>query len=66
MENDKHIGLVLWWSEIDQNGIILGIDKKEYYFDSSVIFKKFKRGDRVLFKINEKISDCLCAKEVGK
>lgn len=64
MENGKNIGLVMWWSDRDENGIILGIDKKEYYFDRSVLLKKAKRGDRVLFKINDKIKETLCAKDV--
>ena len=29
-------GNILWYSERDQNGIILGDDNKEYYFDNSV------------------------------
>ena len=62
----KGIGLVLWWSERDQNGVILGIDRHEYYFDSSVLKtkKKLVYGTRVEFIKSDKIKDCLCAREV--
>lgn len=62
------IGIVLWWSLREGNGIIIGEDKKEYYFDRSVlsneISNNIKRMMKVSFLENYKIKDCLCAKEI--
>lgn len=63
------IGKILWYSERDKNGIIVS-DNKEYYFDISVVkdrsmpaFPDYKQAD-VSFELNEKITDCRCAKNV--
>lgn len=60
-------GTILWYCERDKNGIILGEDNKEYYFDSSVWKTKTIEPARkylVVFDISDKINDCLCAREV--
>ena len=59
------IGKILWWSDRDQNGIIVS-DGKEYYFDRSVIRDSFpiKRGKFVTFWPNNRIRDCLCATDI--
>lgn len=59
-------GKILWKSERDGNGIIITSDKKEFYFDTSVClgFKSLKSNDLVSFEQNDKIKDCLCAKNV--
>lgn len=65
MKQHRIIGLVLWFSERDGNGIILGIDRNEYYFDVSVTkLKNLKYGDRVTFIKNDRIKDCICARKV--
>lgn len=60
-----YTGKILWISKRDGNGIIL-LDKKEVYFDSSVClnFAILKPNDIVIFEYNDKIKDCICAKNV--
>ncbi len=59
------IGRVLWWSEKDENGIIVDLNGNEFYFDRSVLKLKanqqIKRHQVVTFVYNESIKDCLCA-----
>ena len=62
------IGNVLWWSERDQNGIIVDPYGNEFYFDSSVLLlsknQKISRNTIVTFFYNKSVPDCLCAKGV--
>ena len=64
----KLIGRVLWWSDRDENGIIVDPIGNEYFFDRSVISlgarQKIKSRSVVTFEINTKISECLCAHKV--
>ena len=59
------IGRVLWWSQRDENGIIVDPMGNEFYFDRSVLNLKprqqITRKSVVTFHINNNISDCLCA-----
>lgn len=63
------IGRVLWWSDRDQNGIIVDTAGNEFYFDRSVLNLKSKqsisRKSVVLFHYNDQIHDCLCAHKVS-
>lgn len=61
-------GVVLWYSQRDCNGIIRDILGNEFYFDISVLKKKYKDpkpGDKVKFDLNDKIKDCNCAHKVS-
>ena len=62
------IGRVLWWSERDENGIIVDTSGNEFYFDRSVLDlkprQKIKRKTVVLFHYNDQVADCLCAHRV--
>lgn len=62
------IGRVLWWSERDENGILVDPHGNEFYFDRSVLKlrpkQQIKRNVVVTFYYNESISDCLCACKV--
>lgn len=62
------IGRVLWWSEKNENGIIVDPTGNEFYFDRSVLHLKptqtIKRKEVVIFHYNDRVSDCLCAREV--
>lgn len=64
-EDVQYIGRVLWWSDRDENGIIVDHKGNEFYFDRSVLNLKksqsIKRKSVVTFNINQSISDCLCA-----
>ena len=66
--NKKLSGRVLWWSERDENGIILDPSENEFYFDRSVLKLKkgqsIKRDSLVVFNENKSIRDCLCARDV--
>ena len=59
------VGRVLWWSDRDENGIIVDPNGNEFYFDRSVLKLKptqvVERKSIVTFNINQSISDCLCA-----
>ncbi len=59
------VGRVLWWSDRDQNGIIVDLDGNEFYFDRSVLKLKsnqtIRRKSVVTFSYNQSISDCICA-----
>lgn len=59
------IGSVLWWSDKDENGIIIDPNGNEFYFDRSVLKIKSSqtiyRKSIVTFNVNQSISDCLCA-----
>lgn len=58
-------GKVLWYSDRDQNGIIVDNCGNEYYFDCSVHnLKVVKSGEPVIFDHNTSIKDCLCARNV--
>ena len=60
-------GRVLWWSERDCNGIIIDSIGNELYFDKSVLSideSKIKSNMKVIFTLNDKIQDCLCAKNI--
>lgn len=57
-------GKLLWWSDRDENGVIVCDDCFEYYFDRSVLKNMPKKNVIVNFKINRSITDCLCAKDV--
>lgn len=63
------IGRVLWWSEKDENGIIVDTIGNEFYFDRSVLKLKprqqIKRHSVVTFSYNKSIKDCLCACNVA-
>lgn len=63
------IGRVLWWSERDENGIIVDPNGNEFYFDRSVLNpkskSKIKRNSSVVFQYNSGIHDCLCAHKVS-
>lgn len=52
MQTDKFIGRVLWWSEKDENGIILDANGNEFYFDRSVLKNIVKHNDIVEFNKN--------------
>jgi hypothetical protein len=58
-------GRVLWWSERDENGIIVDPLGNEFYFDRSVLKvsskNKITRKKLVYFELNKIIKDCLCA-----
>ena len=62
-------GTVLWWSERDENGIIIDPQGNEFYFDKSVL--KLKNGQAVkknivvTFSLNNTIKDCLCGKDIA-
>lgn len=62
------VGKVLWWSEKDQNGIIVDPNGNEFYFDRSVLKLKSKqipqRHMLVTFEYNQNIHDCLCARNI--
>ena len=62
------LGTVLWWSERDNNGIIVDSNGNEFYFDSSVLKlddnQIIKRRMQVSFKQNDKIKECPCACDV--
>lgn len=62
-------GRVLWWSERDENGIIVDPLGNEFYFDISVLKSssknKIARDKLVYFKLNSSIKDCLCACNVS-
>jgi len=59
------IGRVLWWSDKDENGIIIDPMGNEFYFDRSVLSskqrEKIKDEALVTFHFNHSIKDCLCA-----
>lgn len=59
------IGRVLWWSERDENGIIVDPNGNEFYFDRSVLNLKQRQTIKdealVTFSYNSSIKDCLCA-----
>jgi len=63
------IGRVLWWSDRDENGIIVDPNGNEFYFDRSVLKLKtrqqIKRHSVVTFNYNQSIRDCLCACNVS-
>lgn len=62
------IGRVLWWSERDENGIVVDPSGNEFYFDRSVLQLKGKqtieRNSIVFFEYNHSIKDCLCARNI--
>lgn len=62
------IGRVLWWSEKNENGIIVDPTGNEFYFDRSVLNlkprQKIERKAVVTFEYNSRINDCLCAHKV--
>lgn len=61
------IGRVLWWSERDQNGVIIDHNGTEFYFDASVIKSNSavpKAGIPVKFEWNKSIRDCACAHKI--
>ena len=62
------IGRVLWWSEIDGNGIIVDLQGNEFYFDSSVLKlrpgQSVKRNLVVTFSLNNRVKECLCGRNV--
>lgn len=62
-------GRVLWWSERDENGIIVDPLGNEFYFDRSVLKSssksKIERNKLVYFDLNKRIKDCLCACNVS-
>lgn len=62
-------GRVLWWSDRDENGIIVDPLGNEFYFDRSVLNTSSKnsitRNKLVYFEMNNKIKDCLCACNVS-
>jgi hypothetical protein len=59
------IGRVLWWSDRDENGIIVDPLGNEFYFDRSVLQftnrKAIARDTVLFFQYNKSIKDCLCA-----
>jgi|SaaInlStandDraft_6_1057023.scaffolds.fasta_scaffold557786_1 hypothetical protein len=59
------IGRVMWWSERDENGIVIDPKGNEFYFDRSVLSLKPKQTIKmnlvVTFDYNESVKDCLCA-----
>ena len=65
---NKLSGRVLWWSERDENGIIVDHFGNEFYFDISVLKTRdnqvVKSDDEVTYKHNSAIRDCLCATNV--
>jgi hypothetical protein len=67
MENRIN-GKVLWFSDRDENGIIVDSNGNEFYFDRSVLLldlgEQVKRKMGVIFELNAKISSCKCAKNV--
>lgn len=62
------IGRVLWWSDKDENGIIIDPNGNEFYFDRSVLSlsqrQVIKDEAVVTFYYNSSIKDCLCACDV--
>ena len=60
-------GHIVWYSKRDKNGIILGEDLKEYYFDVSVWkcpVSNPSSNRMVRFELNSRINDCRCAHNV--
>jgi hypothetical protein len=68
MKESQRVGKVLWWSERDQNGILLDPKGNEYYFDSSVLSlrkgQRIKADEMVVF-LPGKADGILAAKEVS-
>jgi hypothetical protein len=64
MENQA-VGKILWWSDKNENGIIVDPKGNEFYFDRSVLHltkrQKIERKAVVTFEHNSRINDCLCA-----
>ncbi len=62
------MGRVLWWSEKNENGVIVDLNGNEFYFDRSVLKlkpqQKIERKSVVTFEHNTLIHDCLCANKV--
>jgi hypothetical protein len=62
-------GRVLWWSDRDENGIIVDPLGNEFYFDRSVLKnsskQKISRNKLVYFELNNRVKDCLCACNVS-
>ncbi len=60
-------GKILWWSQQNENGIIIDSLKNEYYFDRSVLdldsIKKLKRNMTVNFRAS-RCDGILVAKDV--
>ena len=61
----KIVGKVLWWSERDENGIVVDLHGNEFYFDRSVLKLRHRQdvedGSIVTFEYNKSIKDCICA-----
>lgn len=64
----EKIGIVLWWSNKDKNGIIIDPKGNEYYFDESVLKirpkQKVTSGTIVSFDENPSVIDVACARDV--
>src|SRR6185369_7814459 len=60
-------GTVLWYDKRDGHGIIVDEAGNELYVDSSVLIELnyLSAKDKVLFEINQSISDTLCAHKVS-
>ena len=65
--NGQNVGMVLWWSDRDKNGIIIDNDKNEYYFDSSVWLGRLEpiRSQALKFDIRRLNDGTLCAYNVS-
>ncbi len=61
-------GRVLWWSERNENGIIVDPNGNQFYFDRSVLNLKpnqvIKDDAIIKFSINYSIEECLCACDI--
>jgi hypothetical protein len=61
-------GRVLWWSDRDQNGVIVDPSGNEFYFDCSVLNLKQRQVIKdemiVIFNRNISVKDCPCAHNV--
>ena len=62
----KLTGKIMWISYRDENAVIVTDDGTEYYTDDSVFndFMLANPKDKVTFILNEKITECKCARNV--
>ena len=54
---------VLWWSNRDQNGIVVDVKGNEYYIDSSVCYYSPSRNDYVSIDTS-RVDNVLCGRNV--
>ncbi len=68
MNKSEKVGRILWWSERNENGIIVDSSGNEYYFDRSVLksvsLKQLKSDTYVLFNVGI-VEEIFTAREVS-